>query len=166
MPRQERFANLIAQGKKTATAYREAGYKPNSKSAKKLATSVVIRERVFELQQLAVSETTLTVKKVLDELQKIGFANMMDYVTVDAEGQPVLDFTALDREKAAAIGEITTDTITNPRTGEITRRTKFKLLDKKGTLVDLGRYLGMFVNRTEVKTAGVVFHVNSDDMAL
>lgn len=164
--RWEKYANLLAQGKTQWKAYKEAGFKANARSAAKLADNEVIVARVRELQELAVSETTLTIKRILDELEKIGFANMLDYVRIDADGEPVLDFSSLDRAKAAAIGEITTDVITNPRTGEVTRRTKFKLLDKKGALIDLGKYLNMWVDRKDIRVGGVVLHMTPSDMAL
>lgn len=164
--RWELFANLLARGKAQYSSYKEAGFKPNSKSAAALAAKPEIQNRVRELQELVIAETTLSINRVVAELEKIGFANMLDYIRIDGDGQPVLDFTELDRAKAAAIGEIVTDEITNPRTGDITRRTKFKLLDKKGALMDLGKFLGMFIDRKEIKTAGVIFHINKDDAAL
>lgn len=164
--RHEKMAQGLAVGKKQGTAYREAGFKANSASAAKLANSEIIKKRVLELQQIAVSQTTLTIEKVLAEMEKIGFANMLDYIKIDAGGQPQLDFSALTREQAAAIGEITTDEIVNSRDGTVTRRTKFKLLDKKGTLVDLGRYLGMFIDRKDIRVGGVMFHINKDDSNL
>jgi len=164
--RWELYAQKLATGAKQMTAYKAAGFKPNSKSATKLAQNEVIVKRIRELTELAVAQTTISIERVLRELEKIGFANMLDYVKVDDEGQPCLDFTDLDREKAAAIGEIITDVITNPRDGSITRRTKFKLLDKKGALVDLGKHLGMFVDRKDIRVGGVMFHINASDANL
>lgn len=164
--RWENFAQHLAMGKKQIKAYQEAGFKPNSKSANKLAQNEVIQARVTELRQVALQNNMLTIERVSKELEKIGFANMMDFIKIDNEGNPEIDMRTIDRDKAAAIGEITTDVITNPRDGSVTKRTKFKLLDKKGALVDLGRYLGMFVERKQVQHAGVMFHVNADDMNL
>lgn len=164
--RQELFANLLARGKMQSKAYAEAGYKPNSKSAKKLAQHPDVKRRIAELNELAVAETTLTVQKVLDELMKLGFSNMLDYIKIDEDGSAELDFKGLTREQAAAIGEITTEETTNPRTGEITKRTKFKLLDKKGALVDLGRHLQMWVDRKDIRVGGIMFHVTKEDMQL
>lgn len=164
--RWEKFSNLLAQGETQYKAYAKAGFGPNSRSAAKLANNPVIMERVRQLQELAIVETTLTIKRVLDELEKIGFANMLDYIKIGEDGQPELNFTGLTREKAAAIGEITTEELTNPRTGEVTRRTKFKLLDKKGALVDIGKYLGMWVDRRDIRVGGVMLHMTPSDMAL
>jgi phage terminase small subunit len=165
--RWEVMANLMAGGKKSLAAYREAGFSPNFKNASKLANRQEIQDRIREIHEHAVATTTLSVQKVLLELEKIGFSNMMDYIKIDpVDGQPVLDMRNMTREQAAAIGEITFEETTNPRDGTVTRRNKFKLLDKKGALVDLGRYLGMFVERKDIRVGGVMFHVNASDTAL
>jgi phage terminase small subunit len=165
--RHELMAQGLAMGKKQMRAYKDAGFKPNSKSANHLANQDYIKDRVRELTEVAVANTTLTIERVLRELEKLGFANMLDYIKIDSEtGEPELDFKTLTRDQAAAIIEITTDHITSPRDGSVTKRTKFKLCDKKGALVDLGRHLGMFVDRKQIQMGGIVFHVNADDMAL
>lgn len=165
--RQELFANFLARGLSHYKAYKEAGYRPNSKSASQLAQNPLIVARVQELKDAVVAQTTLSIQKVLGELEKLGFSNMLDYVKIDQDdGSVEVDLRNVTREQAAAIGEITTDVTTNPRTGEVTKRVKFKLLDKKGALLDLGRYLGMFVDRKEVKVGGVMFHINKEDSEL
>lgn len=146
-------------------AYKAAGFKPNSKSASVLAAREDVQERVQQIHALALEDTKLDIKKVVGELEKIGFANMLDYVTIGDDGQPRLDWSRVTREQAAAIGEITVDEETD-RNGVTTRKTKFKLLDKKGALVDLGRYLGMFVDRKEHTHKGIMFHVSKEDMQL
>jgi phage terminase small subunit len=77
------------------------------------------------------------------------------------DGQPVLSLARVSPAKLAAIAEVTTEQV-----GEI-RRTKLKLLDKKGALVDLGRHLGMFIDRTETKLSGgiPVALLTEDDVA-
>lgn len=163
--RHERFAQLLASGKKQIAAYTDAGFSRNSRSAAKLAAQPFIKARVQELVGTALSDTMLDIRKVTNELEKLAFANMLDYIKIDTDGTPTLDFTRLTREQAAAIGEITMDEITGP-TGQVTRRTKFKLLDKRGALVDLGKHLGMFIDRKDIRVGGVMFHVNADDMSL
>ena len=164
--RWEKYAQGLATGTTQNKAYKAAGFAPSNRSAVVLANRTEIKDRVAWIIQQAVAETKLTIQRVLDELEKIGFANMLDYIKIGEDGQPVLNFTELDRNKAAAIGEIVTDEITSPRDGSVTRRTKFKLLDKKGALIDLGKYLGMFVDRKEVKVGGVMFHMDANDMNL
>ena len=164
--RWENYAQGLAAGKTQSKAYRDAGFTPNTKSAKKLAAHPVIAARVQSLREVALVSTGVTVQRIIDELAKLGFSNMLDYIRIDGEGQPMLDFSTLDRDKAAAVGEIVCDVITNPRSGEVTRRTKFKLHDKRTALVDMGKQLGMFKDQKEHTHKGVIFHVNPDDMQL
>ena len=165
-PRWEIFASNLAKGQTQGKAYVGAGFKKSSKAAHVLATKPEIIERVREFQELAVVDTTLDVKRIVTELEKLGFSNMLDFVRIDDDGQPQLDFSRLTREQAAAIAEITTDETTNPRTGEVTRRTRFKLLDKKAALDTLGKYLGMFIDRKDIRLGGVMFHINQADADL
>jgi phage terminase small subunit len=107
----------------------------------------------------AAERVGVSIERVLTELAKIGFANINDYVDVTGDG-PRIALGQLPPEKLAAISEIQTDTLID-RTktdeagnfGEV-RRVKIKLWDKKGALVDLGRHLGMFVDKTETKLSG------------
>jgi len=66
-------------------------------------------------------------------------------------GDPYLDFSALTRDQAAALQEVTVEDYVDGR-GENARevkRVRFKLADKRAALVDLGRHLGMFKDRVE-----------------
>ena len=44
-----------------------------------------------------------TAREVLEQLTKIGFANIQDYVRIGSDGDPVLDFENLTRDQAAAL---------------------------------------------------------------
>jgi phage terminase small subunit len=99
----------------------------------------------------AIERSAISKESVLEELAKIGFANMSDYMRVGPNGDPILDFSALTRDQAAALVEVTVEDFKDGR-GEgarVVRRVKFKLADKRGALVDLGRHLGLFVDRHE-----------------
>jgi len=90
--------------------------------------------------------TRLTGDMVVDELRKIGFANMADYMKSTPQGDPYLDFSALTRDQTAALSEVTVEDFLDHR-GEDARavkRVKFKLHDKRAALLDLGRHLGLF----------------------
>lgn len=103
-------------------------------------------------QQAKRSERTeITADRVVTELAKIGFANMLDYMTVGPSGDPVLNFAALTRDQAAALAEVTVEDFVDGRGEDArdVRRVKFKLADKRAALVDVGRHLGMFKDRVE-----------------
>ena len=94
----------------------------------------------------------LTAEKVLAELSKMGFANILDYMRVDEDGALALDLSELTREQAAAIQEYTVDATGGTGDGErkLVMRTRFKLADKIKALELLGKYLKLFTERIEV----------------
>jgi phage terminase small subunit len=100
----------------------------------------------------AIAKLTVTKEAVLGELAKLGFANMADYMKVGPDGLPVLDFSGLTRDQAAAIHELVVETRTEERDDGppiVIVKTRFKLADKRGPLVDLGKHLGLFKDRVE-----------------
>jgi len=119
-PRYEQFAQGLAEGKPAYQAYIDAGFAKvgAAQSASRLLKSqrAGIRERVAEILQererigaestkLAIERTAITKERVAIELGRIGFANMMDYMRVGPSGDPVLDFSNLTREQAAALAD-------------------------------------------------------------
>jgi phage terminase small subunit len=124
-----------------------------------------IQEAIQEAKQERIERTKITQDKVLQELAKIGFANIKDYLSVedfeieagfelDENGQPdkskpikklvrgvkIFETEQLDDDKASAISEI--------------RQTKtgisLKLHDKIKALEDIGRHLGMFNDKLNI----------------
>jgi phage terminase small subunit len=88
---------------------------------------------------------------VLRELALIGFANMADYMRAGPDGDPYLDFSALTRDQAGALSEVTVEDFKEGRgeNARDVRRVKFKLADKRAALVDLGKHLKLFTDRVE-----------------
>lgn len=90
--------------------------------------------------------TGITADEVMRELARIGKANLMDYIRVQADGSAYVDLSDLDREQAAGLAEITVDEYAEGRGAKsrAVKRVRIKLMDKRAALVDLGRHLGMF----------------------
>jgi phage terminase small subunit len=162
--RHEKFAQEVAKGHSFTDAYVLAGYKASYGNASTLATKV--KERIEEIKgialQKAVDAIGVSKEKVLGELAKIGFSNMLDYVTIGADGLPFCDFTAVDRDKGAAIQEVHVETKTDYEVNEEgkreavpVRKVRFKLSDKRAALVDIGKHLGMFVEKHELEITGL-----------
>lgn len=104
-----------------------------------------------EILRKAAASVEVTEARVIAEIAKIGFANMLDYIVVDTDGYAVVDLSKLTRDQAAAIQEVTVDTYAE-RDGEDVhqvKKIKFKLGDKKGNLELLGRYLSLWKDRFE-----------------
>jgi phage terminase small subunit len=164
--RHERFAQELAKGKPGEEAYGLAGYVPNRANASTLRRKKFIQERLKELLERrdsneekstarSIAKLEITKDAILSELAKIAFANMADYMHVGPDGAPRLNFKDLTRDQAAALVEITVEEFRDGRTdSREVRRVKFKLADKKGALVDLGKHFGMFIERHEVGDPG------------
>jgi phage terminase small subunit len=154
-PRHERFAQAVVAGKSAATAYREAGYKPDRGSACKLQQRPSICQRVAELlaaraadeanaRALAVQISGVDQSKTLLELARLGFSNMRDFVEWGPEGIRLKPSATLSADQAAAIAQISER---GTRTG---RTLSIKLHDKKGALDTIAKHFGMLVDPQQV----------------
>lgn len=132
-----------------------AGYSAKTAYSKGHSMTKTLSVQICEAQAERSKRTKITQDKVLKELAKIGFSNMLDYVSITNGGDPVPDFSKLTRDQAAAISEITVEEYTEGRgeDAENVKRTKFKLSDKRAALVDIGRHLGMFKDKLELTGA-------------
>jgi phage terminase small subunit len=149
-PKQVRFVEeypIDLNGTKAAV---RAGFsaKTARQQATRLLSNVAIQTALSERQQARAKRTEVTADRVVRELALLGLANMADYMAKTAQGDPYLDFSALTRDQAAALQEVTVEDYLDGR-GEdarAVRRVKFKLHDKRAALVDLGRHFGLFRN--------------------
>lgn len=69
IPRQERFAQFLAQGNTYEKAYELAGYEPDRSNAYNLAQQQAVKTRVRQLQLDYATEAGLTVGQLLRELE-------------------------------------------------------------------------------------------------
>lgn len=90
--------------------------------------------------------TGVTAERVVAELAKLAFANMGDFVSLTAGGDPIIDLSGVSRDQFAALSEVTVEDFTDGRGDDAreVRRVKVKLGNKHGALVDLGKHLGLF----------------------
>lgn len=158
--KQEAFARAYVETTSASAAYRKAynasGMQDGSiyVEASKLLANPKVALRVAELQAAAAKRHDITMDKIVRELALIGFSNMLDYMRVAEDGSAYVDLSALTRDQAAAIGEVTSEVYMDGagEDAKPVKRTKFKLSDKRAALVDLGKHLGMFVERRETKS--------------
>jgi phage terminase small subunit len=101
------------------------------------------------LKAAAADGAVATARQVLEELTKIALANMQDYI---GDGFEMREISELARGKAAALQEVTVETFVVGAGDDAreVRRVKFKLADKLGALLQLGRHHGLFTDKTEV----------------
>jgi phage terminase small subunit len=175
-PKHERFAQEIAKGKTLEEAHRVAGYRADRRNAQHLRQRDDISRRIEELlanrdkidvraTERAIERTAITKQRVIEELAKIGFANMADYTRL-VGSERVVDLADASLDHLAAVQEIVVEDFKDGRgeNARDVRRVKLKLHDKKGALVDIGRELGMFINRTEQGRPGEFDGLNREEM--
>lgn len=167
----ELFAQLIAKGDFITDAHEKAGYKRHDSNASKLALKPEISARVAEIIGKAAKNVGITIERVLAELGKIGFSGMTDYVTIGQDGLPFVDWTNITPDQMAAIREVTIETRNEVGKDEEgrkelvpVRKVKFSLHDKRAALVDIGKHLGMFVERHEHGGVGDFSRMSDDDL--
>lgn len=133
-----------------AAGYSEA---TASEQASRLLKNCRVQRIIGQLQSKRASKLELKAENVVEELRRLAFSNMSDYMEIDEEGKPKgLNLANLTRDQAAAIQEISEDATGGSGDGErrLIIRTKFKLADKRGSLELLGRHLGMFQDNLKV----------------
>lgn len=133
----------IAAGYSAATA---------ESAGSRLLSNVKIKRRIDQLLTARATRLEIKADRVAEELHRLAFANMQDYMRVNADGWPELDLSTLTRDQAAAIQEFSEDATGGTGDGERRQvlRRRFKLADKRGSLELLGRHLGMFQDNVKV----------------
>ena len=117
---------------------------------KKTSVSEAVTSRMKDREK----RTEITQDRVLQELAKIGFADIRKAVkwgadipvvnpetgeVLTANGVVLISSNEIDDDTAAAVSEIS----------QTAQGIKIKMHDKKGALVDIGKHLGMFVDRVD-----------------
>ena len=145
---QQRYVEEYLVDLDRVAAAKRANYSAKSaaSAANRLMKNPNILRAITLAKKLRSARIEVTQDRVIQEIAKIAFANMHDYISVDDEGYATVDFSDLNRDKCAAIKEIVVDTL--PRgTGEdrhTVLRTRFKLYDKLEALTTLAKHLGLF----------------------
>ncbi len=164
--REEMFAHAYIafkfNGKQAAVSI---GVDPRSAEtiASRLLRTVKVQSILTEHVAQIVEKHGLTADHVMSEAKKMGFANMLDYISVQSDGSAVIDFANVTRDQFAAVGEITVDEYTEGR-GDDSRqvkRTKFKLHDKLAALSLILRYITMGKGSSPMDPGGGQPQVNN-----
>lgn len=153
--RHERFAReyvIDLNGTRAAIAagYAEAGAAVQSSHLLRIAK---VSRLINKLLSQRASKLEIKAERVLEELARLAFSNMADYMQVDADGKPCgLNLAQITRDQAACIQEISEDATGGSGDGErrLVIRTKFKLSDKLKALDMLMRHLGAYNDKLQV----------------
>ena len=95
----------------------------------------------------------ITADAVLQEIAKLAFANIGDFIQIQQDGSAYVNLSDVNRDQLAALTEIHVDEYTDGRGDDArdVKRVKIKMADKKGNLELLGRHLKLFTDRLEVE---------------
>src|SRR5438477_11178693 len=124
-PKHERFAQELAKGKHLERAHRVAGYRTDRRNAQQLRQRDDISRRIEELlanrdkidvraTERAIERTAITKQRVIEELAKIGFANMADYTRL-VGSERVVDLADASLDHLAAVQVITVEGLKHGR---------------------------------------------------
>jgi|CZCA01.1.fsa_nt_gi phage terminase small subunit len=122
----------------------------------RLLGNVRVQVAIQEALRQREKRTEITQDRVLTELAKIGFADIRDYLEYKTEktvvaygddGEPIIDYRQIiDVIDSKNVDTSAIQEVSISKDGTF----KFKLYDKQKALNDIGRHLGMFVDKTEV----------------
>jgi len=146
-PKAKRFAReyiIDLSGKEAAI---RAGY---SRSGAAVRAHKLLKDpRVAILVQKYTDERNerleITADKVVQEIAKLAFTDIGDYLNEDGDMKPLEELTPAQRKGIQEISDVSYGSGDSKTT-----RRKFKLADKRSNLELLGRHMRMFVDKVEV----------------
>lgn len=123
-----------------------------------------IQAAVTAAQAKRSQRTEITQDRVLHELAKLGFGDISEIFSEDGS---LMHPKKMGPDAAARIASI--EVIVRPVPGtqgqQVEHVAKVKAWDKVAALTQIGRHLGMFVDKTET-TGNVTFQISQDDANL
>ncbi len=153
-PRRDLFVKEYLHDLNATQAAIRAGYsrKTAKQQGARLLTNVDLQAAIQDAMDRRASRLEITADQVLKELALIGFSNMLDYIKVQGDGTAYVDLTELDRDKSAAIQEVTVDEYVegSGKDARTVKRVRFKLADKGTSLELMGKHLKLFTDKVEV----------------
>ena len=160
--KQRRFVEEYLIDLNATQAAVRAGYseKTARSIAQRLLTNVDIQNAISEAQNARSKRTQITQDRVLQEFAKIGFSDIRSLFT---EAGNLRSLNTLEPDAAAALSSVEVVT-KNLGDGEVEYVHKIKLWDKVGSLTQMGRHLGMFVDKTEVHTVKKIEEMTDEEL--
>lgn len=154
-PRQKRFVEEYLVDLNATRAAIRAGYSRNSASeqACEILANPKIAEAIAKAREELSQRVEITQDMVMREFARIGFSDIRRLMD-DGNLRPLSDLTI---EEAACISSVEVVTKTLPSSGrdeapEVEYIHKVRMYDKVAALTQMGRRLGMFVDKSEVST--------------
>lgn len=144
-PKQQRFVDEYLIDLNATQAAIRAGYsvKAAPQEASRLLTNVKVKAAIEAAMAARAERTEITQDTVLQELARIGFSDMRKFATWGPDGVRLVESEDLD-DAARCVAEVS-QTVSKEG-GSI----KFKLHDKPGALIQIGKHLGLFAEKVDV----------------
>ena len=148
--KQDRFCREYVVDLNASGAARKAGYKARTarQQGQRLLTKVHVQQRIAELQAEVAHRLGIEAENVLQELARVGFSRIDDYLEFDDNGVTLKSSKDLLPEQLSAISEM------REIIGQGGNKTlRLKLHDKLAALDKLGKHFGLF-NESTTQEAG------------
>lgn len=149
-PQHKKFADEFLLTNKVSKSAIAAGYSPKSahvsgnRLLKRPDVQAYLASKVAE--QDAVQDDLAS--QVINELKTLAFANIADFITIDEDGKPQIDFSAATPEQLKAIASVKSKSSRkyNSKGEHIATDTEaaFAMADKYRGLELLGKHIGLF----------------------
>jgi len=148
----ERFCQEYVKDNNAKRSAITAGYSP--KTAESMGSQLLrilkVAGRLEYLQAQLSEKSGVTALMVIEELAKVGFANLQDYIS---DGNEIVDLSGIKRDLAAAVESIQVDIRHDGGQSKgYTEKVKLKLHSKLSALTDLGKHLGIYNEDNKQKT--------------
>ena len=101
----------------------------------------------------------VTSDRIIRELALIAFANIGDFIAVQAGGSAIVDFATATREQMASLKSVEIDDRTIAGTAAGVRRVKISMSDKRQALMDLAKIARMLPADRLEQTAAIEYVV-------
>ena len=143
--------HYLVDGNAAAAAIR-AGYSPNRANCAghRLKNLPQVREAIAAAQAERLRQVGLSRERVLEELARIAFADIRDFLTWDDDGVRLRSMDALTAEQAACVAEIVESG------GKSGKGLRVKLHGKLAALAALARLLGSETRREDERPKQVI----------
>jgi len=152
-PKQEMFVKEYLIDLNATQAAIRAGY--SIKTAEVIGYENLNKPHIAETIQEAMAKrslrTEITADNVLRELAKIGFGNIQRCYTPEGRLIPIHE---MDADVSATITEVTEKFVSKSEEDDVVLERKYKVADKRAALVDLGRHLKLFTDKSETELSG------------
>ena len=135
-----------------------AGYaeKTADITASKLLRVSKVKEYLDSRKKEIVKASDISIQKVLNELAKIAFSNITDFIKVKGDEISLTDWTLLSKEQTACI-----ESVSQTKEGY-----RLKLYNKPQALEMIGRHLGMFLEMVKDNPNEIPEFVSHSDAEL